>query len=156
VSNVLFLDILTDGNTIHSNILAIFFSFLDEERIYALFNMKEEELIKAFCGKLKNKNFIRIIVYEEKKLFLLRMKILKYNVYCRNFGELDNPLTTNFLEKYFNDEKFENICRFFEIEVNEEEKMLEKLLSQEYIKKDAENRVYALKQLYSKLKKYCL
>jgi len=60
------------------------------------------------------------------------------------------------LRKYFNNISFEEICRFFDIEVPSEEKIKEKIMGKETIKEDCEERIDALRILYEKLLKYNL
>ncbi len=70
-------------------------------------------MVKEFCRKISKYNLVRLVVYDEKELLPLRLTILRNNVYCPNFSELDNKLTRVTISDIFSKSSIDKIASFF-------------------------------------------
>jgi len=111
------------------------------------------DIVRKLCKKLNSINAVRLVVYDDKELFPLKILILKNEIFCRGLSELDNKLNKIVIKERFNNVSLEKLAKFFGYSLCDTIKIKDLVFSNDLnslefcIKKDLE----FLSEIYKKL-----
>jgi len=100
-------------------------------------------------------NVVRLVIYDDKELFPLKILILKNEIFCRGLLELDNKLNKVVIKERFNNVPLEKLAKFFGYSLCDTIKIRDLIFSNDLnslefcIKKDLE----FLSEIYKKLER---
>jgi len=126
-----------------------------DEKIEIIKDFNNVKIVKELCSKLNNLNSIRLVVYDDRELFPIKIIALKNEIFCRGLFELDNRLMKVVINEKFNNIEIYKLAKFFGFSLCSNEKIQDFIFSNDLnslefcLKKDLE----FLDEIYKKLEK---